>query len=331
MKTRKKKNICDLFLCTTPLQMLIAQKIIESPSYDGDRPDLVLAALSESEKYNHYYEQLSKLCRFSIRLERVKFPFYLYYIARYFFLRRYRRIYLASIDSSFLQTLTSYLRFSEIMTFDDGTANISKDSIYYHDQNDFISKSKRLIFRLAGNRYSRKKFITETLNHYTIYPNFKNITEKVEHLDLVGNPDAKEDSCAKKATIVLGTCYRQVVKSPDLEKVFIGEFERYVESIKSSQTFYISHPRDEREIFNKIETISDQRISEETIAELIKTGYNLTLIGFGSSVQFAFLNNRKVVNLALTSPHLKNLFNDLAKDLIKHGGKAIDISKSQQT
>jgi len=315
----------DLFLCTTPLQMVIASKIIESPEYKGEKPDLVLAALSKSDRYDYYYKNFSNNYRLTIKLTGVKFPFYLYYIVRYFMFHRYRRVYLASIDSSFFQLLASYISFDKIITFDDGTANISKDSIYYRDQSDFFSKAKRIIFGLAGNRYSRKKFIEESLVHYTIYPDFENISDKLKYVDLIGNIDAEVDGNPEVVTIILGSCYKQIVKIDDLEGKLINEFVSYVKNIKSDQVYYIPHPRDERDLLPGIERINDHKISEEIITDLIKSGRQVILIGFASSVQFTFLRKERVENIAIKSNLVKDIFNELADNLSRHGGKVSKI------
>lgn len=323
------KNIVsrDLFMCVTPLQMLIAKKIIESPLYDGLSPDLVLVPLSNSEKYKYYFQRLSSHCLRSIKVRNLKFPFNLYYIARYFLLRRYRRIYVASIDSSFFQLLSSFLIFREIRTFDDGTANIFEGSIYYNDNNGLLSKIKRLIFRMSGNRYSRERFINESTVHYTIYPEFKNIVENTEPVKLLEAASFKKNINYGSVSIILGTCYREVVKDTALEKALINEVEIFLKKNVQGKVYYIPHPRDERECLPGIERIADKRVSEELIYDLINAGNKVVLIGFGSSVQFAFLNNESVVNFVMDSHFLKESMRHLAQILINHGGVRINLSE----
>ena len=46
----------SLIVCLTPLQMLIAEKII---SLNPDKQfDLLVIALSDNEKYKHYYQKV---------------------------------------------------------------------------------------------------------------------------------------------------------------------------------------------------------------------------------------------------------------------------------
>lgn len=325
VKIKKKQVKRDLFMCVTPLQILIARRIIESQSYDGEKPDLVLVALSRSDKYTHYFEKVSPYCRRCIKIQKLMFPFNLYYIARYFFNKNYNRLYLASIDASFFQLLISFVNFLEIRTFDDGTANITGSSAYYHDPKGLIFNAKRMAFWLAGNRYSRKRIINESKEHYTIYPGFKNICENTKCVELISDVNVETGRKQRSITIVLGTCYGQAAKSPGLEDKLIKELESYVKSIDGDKVYYIPHPRDERNIFREIEQINDQRISEEIISDFVRDGDQVTLIGFASSVQFSFLNNNKVENISLTSPYLKDIFNDLSDKLSEHGGKVLKI------
>ena len=325
MNTSRISNAPDLFLCTTPLQMVIAQKIIEDPSYDGKKPDFLLSVLSDTERYRHYFQVLSESCNHSLKLSKPKFPFHLCHIAKHFAFKRYRRIYLASIDSSFFQILVSHVRFFEIRTFDDGTANITKSSMYYQDPDTLIEKAKRVVFWIAGNRYSRKRFIDETLIHYTIYPALSNITQKISAIELTGESIDKFDT-QDSITIILGTCYRQVVKKPAFDNALINELENYANRNLSSNSYYIPHPRDERNCLTKIPRINDARISEDVIAQFLTSGKKVTLIGFSSSVQFSFLTNKNVTNVILLSNHLRNEFIELAEVIAKHNGIVINIS-----
>lgn len=61
----------------------------------------------------------------------------LWKIFRIFFIlwgKRYKTVYVASIDSIVVHYALSYSKFERIETFDDGTLNISYDGVYYHDR-----------------------------------------------------------------------------------------------------------------------------------------------------------------------------------------------------
>ncbi|WP_228138157.1 glycosyltransferase family 52, partial [Acinetobacter baumannii] len=118
----------NLLICLTPLQMLIASKIVEQnpASYD-----VLCLSYNENEKYDYYFNQLAQKCdsswRFLVRskskiyriFDFLRFSYFLSKLSE----KKYNTIYLASIDNPFFHILLSKLSKNNIATFDDGTAN----------------------------------------------------------------------------------------------------------------------------------------------------------------------------------------------------------------
>jgi beta-galactosamide-alpha-2,3-sialyltransferase len=315
----------DLFICTTPLQVLIAKAIILSPSYEGGRPDFFMLVLSDSERYRYYYDQLALYCSHSEFIDTLPhFPLYLPWLWKRFRKKTYRNVYIASIDSIHAQYALSLCQFDCMRTFDDGTANIEKTSIYYNDNPDFKEKIKRVLRVLTGNRYSVDRIANETDRHYTIYHEMSNITEKLEAVDLLSLFKIENDrkKVNKNAVIFLGTVYEEVL----IER---GDFAALMERLhlffssflRDGSVFYLPHPRDEGHYFSGFIWERSRKIAEEIILEKLAIYDSVVLVGFASSAQFNFINQGSVENIVLCSSLIRRPFHGLASLLETYGGK----------
>lgn len=54
----------NIIICTTPLQMLIAHKIIKTKADESF--DLLVIAQQDNEKYRYYFNRLKKDCKKSL-------------------------------------------------------------------------------------------------------------------------------------------------------------------------------------------------------------------------------------------------------------------------
>ncbi|MCT8845783.1 glycosyltransferase family 52 protein, partial [Glaesserella parasuis] len=168
----------NLIICTTPFQMLIAEKVIEKNQCDIFH--LVVFSSTWNDKYQHYMEKLlshknviflkkyvvckdkqfSRLCQLI-----------LVRILSLFLRGNVNKVYVASIDSIWVRLFLSSLDKFNLYTFDDGTANIFKNSFFYKDDS-FLMK---FIMKLLCSRYTMLDLKRMSLEHYTIYKNRENI------------------------------------------------------------------------------------------------------------------------------------------------------------
>lgn len=250
---RKELKSDSLIVCLTPLQMLIAEKII---SLHPDKQfDLLIITLSDNEKYRHYYQRLSKICQNS-----------LYYLtspgARGFlkFIRdlrlnklhiEYQSIYLASIDSRLIQFMVSKNKDACIYTFDDGTANIISNSIYYLDNRPKLLK--RLIWRALGVKYYMDDIKALSENHYTIYGGLPNIIKKTSSISLYNKKVEKNSGKSKIVKFYLGQ---------PLEDISSHYTSEYVSSIINNLNldFYYPHPREKEPLKTRFIKVIDSNL-----------------------------------------------------------------------
>ncbi|MDV7466178.1 glycosyltransferase family 52 [Acinetobacter baumannii] len=262
MQEQANKN---LLVCLTPLQMLIASKIIDQnpASYD-----ILCLSYNENKKYDYYFNNVSKKCdlnwRFIVRSKSKIYRIFDFFRFKFFLLKlsknKYSTIYLASIDNPFFHILLSKISKNNIITFDDGTANIYKSSIYYNYEDK--GRVQNIILRLLGNIYNTQKVIGESSKHYSIYNNYSNIIEKVSFISLF----TKEENLVKKGKvkIFLGQPFQEL-KSVKIEKIL-----KFIESLDID--YYFPHPREIEKYIN-FKYIDSSMIFEDYIASILEEGY----------------------------------------------------------
>lgn len=311
----------SLFLCFTPLQVMIARSIILSENYSKDDVELYVFALSDSKRYLYYYDLVKPLCaKVWFVTELPSFPLYLKWIKANFKAKKYEDIFLASIDSVFCQYILSFSEFNQLKTFDDGTANILPSSIYYNELVDLKFKTKKIIWRFFGNKYCRKKLIDKSVLHYTLYPGFENIISNLRIVSLFPEViQASESKNNKKISVFLGTVFKDVLKNgiSDTDRL-VKSLQLYLDSVEGD-IIYFPHPRDETDYFPELPRNDSSLVAEESIVELFKEYEEVELIGFASSTQFNLMAQPKITNVVLDSELLTLIMRDLIKVLSEKG------------
>ncbi|MEW0877691.1 glycosyltransferase family 52 [Acinetobacter baumannii] len=268
MQKQANKN---LLVCLTPLQMLIASKIIDQnpASYD-----VLCLSYNENKKYDYYFNNISKKCdlswKFLVRSKSKIYRIFDFFRFKFFLLtlnrNKYNNVYLASIDNPFLHILLSKLSKNNIATFDDGTANIYKESIYYNYQNK--GRVQDLILALLGNIYNTQDVVSESSKHYSIYNNYSNIIENVSFISLFNQKETvvekEKEKEKEKVKIFLGQPFKDI-KGINTEKIL-----NFIESLKID--YYFPHPR-EVEKYNNFKYIDSSLIFEDYIVNILKDGY----------------------------------------------------------
>lgn len=271
----------NLFICMTPLQMLIAEKIIKRKSLQNCI--LVAVAYSDNPKFRYYYSQLGKLCEKSYfflvnnrtLFDRIKVMFRL----KMFLLKlnkvNFSGCYLASIDCSYIQLLTSGIKTEKIYTFDDGTVNLISNGIYYKNRSySLAEKCFRILFSIHDTVESYRK---KSMLHYTIFNNTSNIIDDKEYISLIND-----------------TCSEQTQSMKKTVKIFVGQplFEIKVKKEtlltffkREKINYYYPHPR-EIEKFENITYLTSDKIFEDYIVDYLQQNptYTLEIYTFFSTV-----------------------------------------------
>ncbi|HGO5856558.1 TPA: glycosyltransferase family 52 [Mannheimia haemolytica] len=249
----------NLIICCTPLQVLIAEKIVEM--HPNERFYGVMLSTVKNAKFDFYQARLAQKCEqfFAMQQhsERIQLLKEIIYLKRTFGGKQFNKVFLANINELEIQFLLSAISFKELNTFDDGTANIVQNSIFYQAEN--IGLNRKLINFFLGNKYSLEKLKQCSKTHCTIYKDFPNIIENTVYIDLINNfePADTVPLNDKVTHILLG----QPIFERDDEKN-IALAEKVIEAFDIE--LYLPHPREKYKL-NNVTYINTDLILEDYI------------------------------------------------------------------
>lgn len=259
----------NLILCATPLQVLIAEKIIEK--YPNESFSLIMITYSKNEKYLYYFNRLKNKCKTAKLLNingKWSTLFYVVYFRLSMLDKNAKRVFLSNIDNIIFQTILSMLDKTEVYTFDDGTANIDKTSFFYRDNQTL---KQRIVKKILGINLTVDGVKRKSIKHYTLY-RYENIISNLEYIDLLPITVVNRTP-TKTVRIYLGQPLFEVIDDSieSKNKLNIDITER---AIKYSNTnLYFPHPREKYKIEN-VSYIKTDLIFEDYIVEEIKKNPN---------------------------------------------------------
>lgn len=248
----------NLIICYTPLQVLLAEKIIKE--YPNESFFGVMIYPVKNTKFEYYSTRLSQCCEkfFSLHQHTDRFNLLKEIIQlKYKFRNRYfDRVFVASINDIQIQFLLSAIKFNSFYTFDDGTANIVPSSIYHHDDPNTLIR--RILNLVLNNKYSTKKLKSLSQKHFTIYDNIPNIINNTKFINLFTLINQEKEDNNDSINILLGQpVYLDKNKNILLAKKVIQQF---------NIDYYFPHPR-EQYIISDINYINTHLIFEDYIAQ----------------------------------------------------------------
>ena len=256
-------------MCTTPLQAVIAERII---SLNEDQYfDVIFLTSVDNEKHRYYFDRLNKLTEqgvyylssrgsnFSYLMSFINFKAI---INKELKLGAYENLYLASIDSRFFHYIISVNNSSRVYTFDDGAANIVKNSIYYNEDNPRLLK--RILWKFLGVNIYMGDVIKISKKHFTIYDKLSNIIKNTETLTLFNRKDS--DFCfeGEDFIIYLGQPVEELVEDFNFKSL-----EQFL--IRKNVKYYFPHPR-EKNIpkFDNLRVVQSCKIFEDYLLDMIE-------------------------------------------------------------
>lgn len=297
--------------------MIIAEKIIEK--YKDHKFDLLVISLFDNDKYRYYFNRLKKKVNLagyyiyhpSNKINNLKNfinfkQFFKKYYPEY---KCYQNYYLASIDSRHCQWILSLACPSyNLYTFDDGTANIFPNSIYYLDKKNILLT--RIFLRLQGIKLMTLDLKNISKKHFTIYHNMPNAFDNVEHISLFSTPESKKKIKKNVVKILLGQPLHEI--SPKLDYQYTNKVIK-----KLNVDYYFPHPRENLKKFeniNNVEVLKTNLIFEDFIVDFIKkNNIELELYSFTSSaaINCSGLDNVKIYFI------FENIINEVNSDIYK--------------
>lgn len=273
----------SLFICLTPLQMLIVKRIIQDRSLSNCI--IIVLAYQSNEKYDFYIKALKgvadKVLIVNVKPKN-KLSTIIYFLKIKWMMfkelkkAKFQILYLASIDNKFVHSILSATTFSNLNTFDDGTANIISNSSYYnyHDKNkDLKDKILGVFYGGVDTAWVRNK----SNLHYTLYENIPNIIRNTVKINLFNKVNDCVPNCSYVKKIFIGF----PIDESNFTAVLINKI-----LIDNGISHYFPHPREYSfQHLNAVEVIQTVRIIEDYCTEILNgdSRISLELYGFVST------------------------------------------------
>lgn len=252
----------NLIICSTPLHVLIAEKIMNL--HPNEKFFGVMFYSVKNEKFEYYKNRLKNRCEEYVEIfqhrTRIKLFSELLFIKRKFIFKKFDNVFVASINELSIQTLLSTITFKTLNTFDDGTANIIHTSFFYNPEPN--TRIRKTINKLFGNQYNTQMLIQLSKNHYSLYRDLPNIIEKVTFLDLLADKTITNGQKSEQVNLFLGQpIYNETERNIALTEKIIQKF---------NITHYFPHPRETYRIPN-VNYVESKLIFEDYLIEHLAT------------------------------------------------------------
>lgn len=298
----------NLIICSSPFQVLVAKRIIEH--YPDKQFYGMMLIVADNKKYQHYAQELINSCQdgdsYILKKNSHRGLILWDLLAlkiKGLSLKNIDDIYLASFDSILVQTLISGIHFNNLYTFDDGTANLVKDSYYYH-QDRHTGFINQLLKKLLNNPYDLFTLKEKSKKHYTVF-NAKNVMNNTHYLPLfkiknqnIENNQQQDKNHSQKIIMIGQPIYEM---NPKLSKAQIKQKNLEL-SQKIIQKFhveyYLPHPRENYHV-DGVKYIHSELVAEDYFSQNIhpKTNYVIYTFCSGSVLPFVGMDNVQVISI----------------------------------
>ena len=176
-------DLANLIICLTPLQALMAQRLM---AQRAEPFDLLMLCYEDADnaKFRHYFQVASAGSRHAeyalIPQSKWRRELSLPRLLRGLD-KEYATAFAASIDNPNVQYVLNRIRFAALETFDDGTGNLIPGSVLYRNSSN---RQRQLMNCLLGIRLQTEDLRRLSRRHHTLYPGQPNIAAPTVPLDL---------------------------------------------------------------------------------------------------------------------------------------------------
>lgn len=302
-----------LFLCYTTLQLVIASRIITKLKLNKNSIEVLYISKIDNIACRNAMDDIKEIAS-RVHFVHMKYKYPLYFPSLYnlFAGRVFSSVYVASVDNVLMHYVLSRIKFKELYTFDDGTANIFPGSIYYQQpNNNFISRISRLFLNI---RYSMDCIKLESIKHYTIYEGYKNIVSRLVPINLLSETIKKNtssfDANHQECNIFLGGIIEDVLQCNADISSFVAKCEAFLNR-SGVDVIFIPHPRSKEKYFlqnNSWNILNPTHIAEIEIVNLLAKYKTVNLYGFLSSCQLNLQTTERINNFVFYSDSQSGTF-----------------------
>jgi hypothetical protein len=237
-----------VFLCLTPFHCHVAVSVAKKRDVIKEAVFVIVTGGEEKS----FSSPISRLIRGGgnggsiVKIGRKEEVKSLLYFLRY----RGSVFYSANIKKLYTRLVIKFMNPSQIITFDDGFANVSGAGYFYTKD---ASKIKRLVLSIVGMP-DYDSLVSKVSRHFSIYPNLDNVYNVTDCIGIGYSDELSEEK--RKLNEWYGVIF---VGSPLFES---GLIDVYVEANKIAEAIsgfegralYLCHPRDSQQKINLIRT-----------------------------------------------------------------------------
>lgn len=271
----------SLFLIATALQARYAHELLKLEKISCY--DLVYITYRDSDEDFAYYNLLAADADVSDYIciaERSRYVFRLvdglFKIREWLSSQCYDVVFLSSLGDHLLSTILSRKKYQELVTFDDGTANLRQADKFFKNSK---KQKEKLLVRLLGTQGvgDLKKSITR---HYTMHADLPNIVDSSLLRPVLAWREYKKNKNTNNCvTFFIGQPFSLVTSSENVEKL--------KETLKNFHVdYYVAHPGEKERLDELIPMLKKQgELAEDAILR-VADGRPIRLIGWFSTVMF---------------------------------------------
>ena len=162
----------NLYICNTPLHLLIAEKIIKSE----DLSSIIYVTKTINEKEQFYLKRLQRK-QLNIFIIKLNVNFLFNFIKLFFYTKSFKNItfdnvYVGNLKTFYNRFLLFMINYKYLNSYDDGIGTLIKDGYFSNLDENFLSK---LFFSITNMNFLYKNIIKNVNNQYIIYPLYLNL------------------------------------------------------------------------------------------------------------------------------------------------------------
>lgn len=287
----------NLIIATTPLQAKIANYIQNLYSEEKFIKVYITTVMNERQAY---YSQNFDLV-FHVTDEAT------YEQALNECSKEYDKIFYASFDNPLILDIVARSTYKQLMSFDDGYADIYPKGMYALPLNNM---------QVGKFGLTRDDLINSTERHYTLYDSDFHVVakEKLVYLENFFKLDIEPVKNGKTAKVLLGQNF-----SEKDESISVNFITTYAKALNVD--YYVPHPKEQFKIDN-VKYLVTPLIFEDALVELFKEYEFVEVYHFTSSVSLHLKNTQNVSVKGIAVQY----YNDRQNELRRLGCDFINVT-----
>lgn len=288
----------NLFICFTPLHILICEKIIQN--YHNEEFELLLICNYNNQKLPFYANKMKPKAKNIFKTRVYQAGIYKnlnssFKIKKMLKGKNYINVFTPQPKGLWIATVLNNITYKNLYSFDDGVANLHYNSNFIYGKlaklrlRNMIKKQiKYLLLGIKQNDFENYTSILKA--HYTIFPNMPNLIKNTKEIKLFKENFSDKQDRKKTMKLFLG----QPIYEKELEKNSIL-IQELIEKFKID--LYLPHPREEY-IIKNVKYLDTKLIAEDYIISQLQKDktINFEIYGFFTTALFT-LSNLNILKL----------------------------------